>query len=307
MTAKGRRRAGLAAATILLAAGAGWAVDRGLGTCEWLDRWLERSGCVAKAHIADFQPLPFTTMMPAGEERMRIFGMRAGPGSLLQPVQLVFDLAENREAERADLPFSRVDIFARPSPDGEEAIVGCIIGNVCDELRPQAVILSARDGTLLRTVDRLEDRWAFPGTVPIIFEEDHLPGTGTVLAPDRATGGLRQRDPASSDSEGGPFAVPPEPTPLPGYGPESAAVRVAPTGGRAALIDSFGKTDGTGTRVDVWDTATRAHVARLVTDADHYLRTNAAWTADGRHLVAFRSGGSRAPNEGVDLYVFRLR
>lgn len=295
---RGRRRALGVAALALLAAAGVVGTKRALGTCEVFDRLLGRSGCVASRFVADYRPLGFHTMTPAGGTTMRLFGF-AGRGGEARSVQVALDWATGRETAREPLPLGALGFLIRASRDGTSVAAICTANDNCDRRRPQGYVFDAASGAVreeLVTASYVD--WSFPGerpSGPIGFEAAVAAGGELLADLDPETGGLRLRrlDRRAEVAR----LRPPDPYRPGPLGPLTIAARASPSGRFVALLDNRRLYPDGGTRVDVWDVVERRLVGSLVTDAGHRLDTNAAWSADERHLAAFRDWSDTTPGE----------
>lgn len=62
-----------------------------------------------------------------------------------------------------------------------------------------------------------------------------------------------------------------------------------------------------GSRLDVWDMDSKKVINHVTTDRNHRLDTNAIWSRDEQHLIAFRLFTDSEPDRGAELYVPKLR
>ncbi|SMF60069.1 hypothetical protein SAMN02982989_1018 [Xaviernesmea oryzae] len=289
----------------LIVASVFW-IRTSLGTCETLDRWLGRSACVAKYTIQDMRPLGFATMVQAPDNTLRIFGYN-GEKSPLVATQIAFDLTTGVEKDRKPLPFAQMAYRAIPALAGDRVAVICLSSDICDRQRPQGYILSSQDGAVLAEVpvaDALS--WTFPDEERISVRLDAavLADSHVAAYPDPGTGGIILRKfPGAVETE---RLVPESARQVPAVA-TAFAVKASLSGRYIAVINSATGDHDIGTRLDVWDVGAKKMINQIITDSGHRLDTNAIWSRDERHMIAFRSFTDSDPDEGAALYVLKVR
>ena len=284
---------GVAALIVAIAGLGGW-VFAGpvLGTCGVLDRSTGTSGCVARHHVPDLEALPFATMVPIDERHVRLFGVMEREDRLV-PIQVVVDLETSMVSGREELPLPPTSYLVVPSLDGGQVAVICIPGDICDAATPQGFVLSVADGSVVAPIERASAfQWSFPGERPVTAlggawlsdtvsaEPDTRGGSIILLDADRERIGLFA--PAVSDRRGA--------------GPGDMAVRVSGSGRYLAMIDA---SSSDGSRIDIYEVASRRLLNTIRTKGGVKVETNAAWTLYEQHLVLVGDSG-----EATELYIF---
>lgn len=284
----------------------GWwiACDWAFGTCGALDRSTGSSGCVARHHVSNFEPLSFVTMAPVDAQHVRLLGMASSRNGLI-PSQLVINLQTGAESGRSELPLgSKGDFKVIPSQHGQEVAVICVTDETCAAAEPKGVVLSVASGRVLETLkDADAFSWHFAGERPQTVLEGAWLSDTVSAEPDMTDGGIILRDenrvqidrfssaPRDGDSAGS----------------RAIAVRVSQSGQYLALIESAATG---GSRISIYDVSSRTLLKTITTGRHSTLEASAIWMPDDQHLVLLDDGKpsqSGRPSLTTELFVFKVR
>lgn len=209
----------------------GWA----FGTCGALDRSTGSSGCVARHHVSNFEPLPFVTMAPVDAQHVRLLGMVSSRNGLI-PSQPVINLQTGAESGRSELPLgSKGDFKVIPSQHGQEVAVICVTDETCEAAEPKGVVLSVDSGRVLETLKDADTfSWHFAGERPHTVLEGAWLSDTVSAEPDMTAGRVILRDENRVQID----HFSPAPRDGDSAGSRAIAVRVSQSGQYLALIES---------------------------------------------------------------------
>jgi len=286
--------------------GTAWwlASDWALGTCGALDRATVWSGCVARHQVADIRPLPFVTMVATDESHVRLFGISDSEAGFI-PTQLVVDLETGAVSNRQALPLPKLSSYSIiPSQGGDRVAAICILNDACETARPQGLVLSVADGAVLEPLEQVNSlSWHFPGDRPRAPYAAAWLSDEVVAEPDMVDGSIILRDPSRAEIG----RLSPERPDSRGAGPGAMAVRLSNSGRYLAFVDSS-RIDGS--RIEIYDVATKTLIKTITTDADRKVDTNFIWAPDEEHLVLLENWNDiPTVQRGIStgLYVLKVR
>jgi hypothetical protein len=165
-------------ALIGLAVAAYYGIASGLKNCQWLDRLLGISGCVASHRVNGLRPSGWgqVLVVPAGGASIFFAGEEKATDTASRVVVLVIlDAVTGAERRRIVVAKTTRGIATVGSDDGRQVALVCDVYLPCFEDGSTAIMVSPSDGTRLDGFRRQRDpanMWRFP------TDPDHPPWAG---------------------------------------------------------------------------------------------------------------------------------